>query len=228
MNVQRQPGANIIATADSIRQMLPQLTESLPKSVKVTVLSDRTTNIRASVRDTQFELMLAIALVVMIIYLFLRNIPATIIPGVAVPLSLIGTFAVMVFLDFSINNLTLMALTIATGFVVDDAIVVIENISRYIEKEKPLAAALKGAGEIGFTIISLTFSLIAVLIPLLFMGDIVGRLFREFAVTLAVAILISAVVSLTLTPMMCARMLSQQSLRKQTAFPAPASGCLTA
>ncbi len=165
MNVQRQPGANIIATADSIRQMLPQLTESLPKSVKVTVLSDRTTNIRASVRDTQFELMLAIALVVMIIYLFLRNIPATIIPGVAVPLSLIGTFAVMVFLDFSINNLTLMALTIATGFVVDDAIVVIENISRYIEKgEKPLAAALKGAGEIGFTIISLTFSLIAVLI----------------------------------------------------------------
>ena len=221
MNVQRQPGANIIATADSIRQMLPQLTESLPKSVKVTVLSDRTTNIRASVRDTQFELMLAIALVVMIIYLFLRNIPATIIPGVAVPLSLIGTFAVMVFLDFSINNLTLMALTIATGFVVDDAIVVIENISRYIEKgEKPLAAALKGAGEIGFTIISLTFSLIAVLIPLLFMGDIVGRLFREFAVTLAVAILISAVVSLTLTPMMCACMLSQQSLRKQNRFSA--------
>ncbi len=148
MNVQRQPGANIIATADSIRQMLPQLTESLPKSVKVTVLSDRTTNIRASVRDTQFELMLAIALVVMIIYLFLRNIPATIIPGVAVPLSLIGTFAVMVFLDFSINNLTLMALTIATGFVVDDAIVVIENISRYIEKgEKPLAAALKARAK---------------------------------------------------------------------------------
>ena len=170
-------------------------------------------------RDTQFELMLAIALVVMIIYLFLRNVPATIIPGVAVPLSLVGTFAVMVFLDFSINNLTLMALTIATGFVVDDAIVVIENISRYIEKgEKPLAAALKGAGEIGFTIISLTFSLIAVLIPLLFMGDIVGRLFREFAVTLAVAILISAVVSLTLTPMMCARMLSHESLRKQNRF----------
>ncbi|PLL71634.1 multidrug transporter subunit MdtB, partial [Klebsiella quasipneumoniae] len=219
MNVQRQPGANIIDTADSIHQMLPQLTESLPKSVKVQVLSDRTTNIRASVRDTQFELMLAIALVVMIIYLFLRNVPATIIPGVAVPLSLVGTFAVMVFLDFSINNLTLMALTIATGFVVDDAIVVIENISRYIEKgEKPLAAALKGAGEIGFTIISLTFSLIAVLIPLLFMGDIVGRLFREFAVTLAVAILISAVVSLTLTPMMCARMLSHESLRKQNRF----------
>ncbi|HGF5682505.1 TPA: MdtB/MuxB family multidrug efflux RND transporter permease subunit [Klebsiella pneumoniae] len=219
MNVQRQPGANIIATADSIRQMLPQLTESLPKSVKVQVLSDRTTNIRASVSDTQFELMLAIALVVMIIYLFLRNVPATIIPGIAVPLSLVGTFAVMVFLDFSINNLTLMALTIATGFVVDDAIVVIENIARYIEKgEKPLTAALKGAGEIGFTIISLTFSLIAVLIPLLFMGDIIGRLFREFAVTLAVAILISAVVSLTLTPMMCARMLSHESLRKQNRF----------
>lgn len=219
MNVQRQPGANIIATADSIRQMLPQLTSSLPKSVQVKVLSDRTNNIRASVNDTQFELMLAIALVVMIIYLFLRNVPATIIPAVAVPLSLVGTFAVMVFLDFSINNLTLMALTIATGFVVDDAIVVIENISRYIEKgEKPMAAALKGAGEIGFTIISLTFSLIAVLIPLLFMGDIVGRLFREFAVTLAVAILISAVVSLTLTPMMCARMLSHESLRKQNRF----------
>ncbi len=219
MNVQRQPGANIISTADSVRQMLPQLTSSLPKSVQVKVLSDRTNNIRASVSDTQFELMLAIALVVMIIYVFLRNVPATIIPGVAVPLSLVGTFAVMVFLDFSINNLTLMALTIATGFVVDDAIVVIENISRYIEKgEKPMAAALKGAGEIGFTIISLTFSLIAVLIPLLFMGDIVGRLFREFAITLAVAILISAVVSLTLTPMMCARMLSHESLRKQNRF----------
>jgi len=219
MNVQRQPGANIIDTADSIRKLLPSLTESLPKSVNVELLTDRTTNIRASVSDTQHELMLAIALVVMIIYLFLRNVPATIIPAVAVPLSLIGTFAVMVFLDFSINNLTLMALTIATGFVVDDAIVVIENISRYIEKgEKPLAAALKGAGEIGFTIISLTFSLIAVLIPLLFMGDIVGRLFREFAVTLAVAILISAIVSLTLTPMMCARMLSHESLRKQNRF----------
>ncbi|UYU30758.1 MdtB/MuxB family multidrug efflux RND transporter permease subunit [Siccibacter colletis] len=219
MNVQRQPGANIIDTADSIRKLLPSLTESLPKSVEVKLLTDRTTNIRASVSDTQHELMLAIALVVMIIYLFLRNVPATIIPAVAVPLSLVGTFAVMVFLDFSINNLTLMALTIATGFVVDDAIVVIENISRYIEKgEKPLAAALKGAGEIGFTIISLTFSLIAVLIPLLFMGDIVGRLFREFAVTLAVAILISAIVSLTLTPMMCARMLSHESLRKQNRF----------
>lgn len=219
LNVQRQPGANVITTADSIQALLPQLTESLPKSVKLTVLTDRTETIRASVSDVQTELLLAIALVVMVIYLFLRNVPATIIPSVAVPLSLVGTFAVMYFLNFSINNLTLMALTIATGFVVDDAIVVIENISRYIEKgEKPLDAALKGAGEIGFTIISLTFSLIAVLIPLLFMGDIIGRLFREFAVTLAVAILISAVVSLTLTPMMCARMLSHESLRKQNRF----------
>ena len=216
LNVQRQPGANIIDTADSINRMLPALTASLPKSVELKLLTDRTTNIRASVNDVQFELLLAVALVVMIIYLFLRNLPATIIPAVAVPLSLVGTFAVMYFCGFSVNNLTLMALTIATGFVVDDAIVVIENISRYVEQgEKPLAAALKGAGEIGFTIISLTFSLIAVLIPLLFMGDIVGRLFREFAVTLAVAILISAVVSLTLTPMMCARMLSARSLRKQ-------------
>ncbi|MEQ4531632.1 MAG: MdtB/MuxB family multidrug efflux RND transporter permease subunit [Mixta sp.] len=219
LNVQRQPGANIIATADSIRSLLPELTASLPKSVEVKLLSDRTTNIRASVHDVQLELLLALALVVMIIYLFLRNVPATIIPAVAVPLSLIGTFAVLYLLGFSINNLTLMALTIATGFVVDDAIVVIENISRYIEQgEKPLAATLKGAGEIGFTIISLTFSLIAVLIPLLFMGDIVGRLFREFAVTLAVAILISAIVSLTLTPMMCARMLNAESLRKQNRF----------
>ncbi|WP_343462927.1 MdtB/MuxB family multidrug efflux RND transporter permease subunit [Pantoea sp.] len=219
LNVQRQPGANIIATADNIRALLPSLTASLPKSVDVKLLTDRTTNIRASVTDTQHELLLAMALVVMIIYLFLRNVPATIIPAVAVPLSLIGTFAAMYFLGFSINNLTLMALTIATGFVVDDAIVVIENISRYVEKgEKPMTAALKGAGEIGFTIISLTFSLIAVLIPLLFMGDVIGRLFREFAVTLAVAILISAVVSLTLTPMMCARMLSAESLRKQNRF----------
>ncbi|MDU4094474.1 MAG: efflux RND transporter permease subunit, partial [Pantoea sp.] len=219
LNVQRQPGANIIATADNIRSLLPELTASLPKSVEVKLLSDRTTNIRASVHDVQLELLLALALVVMIIYLFLRNVPATIIPAVAVPLSLIGTFAVLYLLGFSINNLTLMALTIATGFVVDDAIVVIENISRYIEQgEKPLAATLKGAGEIGFTIISLTFSLIAVLIPLLFMGDIVGRLFREFAVTLAVAILISAIVSLTLTPMMCARMLSAESLRRQNRF----------
>ncbi|GKX47637.1 MdtB/MuxB family multidrug efflux RND transporter permease subunit [Pectobacterium carotovorum] len=219
INVQRQPGANVITTTDSISKILPALKASLPNSVEVTTLTDRTTSIRASVKDVQFELLLAIALVVMVIYLFLRNAVATLIPSIAVPLSLIGTFAAMYFLGFSINNLTLMALTIATGFVVDDAIVVIENIARYIEKgEKPLNAALKGAGEIGFTIISLTFSLIAVLIPLLFMGDIVGRLFREFAVTLAVSILISAVVSLTLTPMMCARMLSHQSLRKQNRF----------
>ncbi|MFC0225154.1 MdtB/MuxB family multidrug efflux RND transporter permease subunit [Serratia aquatilis] len=219
LNIQRQPGVNVIATADSIREMLPELIKSLPKSVDVKVLTDRTASIRASVSDVQFELLLAVVLVIMVIYVFLRNVPATIIPSVAVPLSLVGTFAVMYFLGFSINNLTLMALTIATGFVVDDAIVVIENISRYIEKgEKPLDAALKGAGEIGFTIISLTFSLVAVLIPLLFMGDIVGRLFREFAVTLAVAILISALVSLTLTPMMCARMLSHESLRKQNRF----------
>ncbi|MEI7342425.1 MdtB/MuxB family multidrug efflux RND transporter permease subunit [Pectobacterium brasiliense] len=219
INVQRQPGANVITTTDSISKMLPALKASLPNSIEVTTLTDRTTSIRASVKDVQFELLLAIALVVMVIYLFLRNAVATLIPSIAVPLSLIGTFAAMYFLGFSINNLTLMALTIATGFVVDDAIVVIENIARYIEKgEKPLNAALKGAGEIGFTIISLTFSLIAVLIPLLFMGDIVGRLFREFAVTLAVSILISAVVSLTLTPMMCARMLSHQSLRKQNRF----------
>ena len=219
MNIQRQPGANVITTADNIRALLPALTASLPKSVTVSLLADRTVNIRASVSDVQFELLLSIALVVMVIYLFLRNAAATVIPAVAVPLSLVGTFAVMYMLGFSINNLTLMALTIATGFVVDDAIVVIENISRYIEQgEKPLAAALKGAGEIGFTIISLTVSLIAVLIPLLFMGDIVGRLFREFAVTLAIAILISAVVSLTLTPMMCARMLSYESLRRQNRF----------
>ncbi|WP_038911662.1 MdtB/MuxB family multidrug efflux RND transporter permease subunit [Dickeya dadantii] len=219
LNIQRQPGANVIATADHIRSLLPTLKASLPKSVDVALLTDRTTTIRASVDDVQFELILAIALVVMVIYLFLRNAVATLIPSIAVPLSLVGTFAAMYFLGFSINNLTLMALTIATGFVVDDAIVVIENIARYIEKgEKPLQAALKGAGEIGFTIISLTFSLIAVLIPLLFMGDIIGRLFREFAVTLAVSILISAVVSLTLTPMMCARLLSHHSLSQQNRF----------
>ncbi|MBS0910570.1 MdtB/MuxB family multidrug efflux RND transporter permease subunit [Tatumella sp. JGM118] len=219
MNVLRQPGANIIATADSIRALLPSLQSSLPDSVKLQLISDRTQNIRASVSDTQSELMLAIALVVMIIYLFLRNIPATIIPAVAVPLSLIGTFAVIYMLGFSVNNLTLMALTIATGFVVDDAIVVIENISRHIENGlSPLNAALKGASEIGFTIISLTISLIAVLIPLLFMGDVVGRLFREFAVTLAVSILISALVSLTLTPMMCARMLKEGTHHQQNRF----------
>ena len=219
MNVLRQPGANIIATADNIRALLPSLQSSLPASVKLQLVSDRTQNIRASVSDTQSELMLAIALVVMIIYLFLRNIPATIIPAVAVPLSLIGTFAVIYMLGFSVNNLTLMALTIATGFVVDDAIVVIENISRHIENGlSPLQAALKGASEIGFTIISLTISLIAVLIPLLFMGDVVGRLFREFAVTLAVSILISALVSLTLTPMMCARMLKGGTHHQQNRF----------
>src|SRR5207248_3614311 len=181
---------------------------SLPAAVDVAMLTDRTVTVRASVSDVQFELFLAVALVVMVIFLFLRSVSATIIPTVAVPLSLVGTFGVMYLAGFSINNLTLMALTIATGFVVDDAIVMIENISRYIEAgEPPLQAALKGAEQIGFTIISLTFSLIAVLIPLLFMGDVVGRLFREFAITLALAILISAVVSLTLTPMMCARLL---------------------
>jgi len=212
VNIQRQPGANVIEVVDRIKDLLPKLQASLPSGIQVTPLTDRTVTIRASVHDVQFELLLAVALVVMVIFLFLRNVPATIIPGVAVPLSLIGTFAVMYLADFSINNLTLMALTIATGFVVDDAIVVIENISRYIERgETPLKAALKGAEQIGFTIISLTFSLVAVLIPLLFMSDVVGRLFREFAITLAVAILISAVVSLTLTPMMCAKLLRPAS-----------------
>jgi multidrug efflux pump len=210
VNIQRQPGANVIEVVDRIKELLPKLQASLPLSIEVLPLTDRTVTIRASVRDVQFELLLAVALVVMVIFLFLRNIPATIIPGVAVPLSLVGTFAVMYLAEFSINNLTLMALTIATGFVVDDAIVVIENISRYIERgESPLKAALKGSEQIGFTIISLTFSLVAVLIPLLFMSDVVGRLFREFAITLAVAILISAIVSLTLTPMMCAKLLHQ-------------------
>jgi multidrug efflux pump len=208
VNIQRQPGANVIEVVDSIKELLPKLQASLPQNIEVLPLTDRTVTIRASVHDVQFELLLAIALVVMVIFLFLRNIPATIIPGIAVPLSLVGTFAAMYMAGFSINNLTLMALTIATGFVVDDAIVVIENISRYIERgEPPLKAALKGSEQIGFTIISLTISLVAVLIPLLFMGDVVGRLFREFAITLAVAILISAIVSLTLTPMMCAKLL---------------------
>jgi len=210
VNIQRQPGANVIEVVERIKELLPQLQAALPLNVEVLPLTDRTVTIRASVHDVQFELLMAIALVVMVIFLFLRNVPATFIPGVAVPLSLVGTFAVMYLADFSINNLTLMALTIATGFVVDDAIVVIENISRYIERgESPMKAALKGSEQIGFTIISLTFSLVAVLIPLLFMGDVVGRLFREFAITLAVAILLSAVVSLTLTPMMCARLLRQ-------------------
>ena len=208
VNIQRQPGANVIEVVDRIKKLLPQLKSALPLSIEVLPLSDRTVTIRASVDDVQFELMLAVALVVMVIFLFLRNLPATVIPGIAVPLSLIATFAVMYLAEFSINNLTLMALTIASGFVVDDAIVVIENISRYIERgESAYKAALKGSEQIGFTIISLTFSLVAVLIPLLFMGDVVGRLFREFAITLAVSILISAVISLTLTPMMCAKML---------------------
>ncbi|MCW5298198.1 MdtB/MuxB family multidrug efflux RND transporter permease subunit [Herbaspirillum lusitanum] len=219
VNIQRQPGANVIAVVDSIKKILPTLQASLPGAIDVHILTDRTTTIRASVDDVKFELLLSIVLVVMVIFVFLRNIPATIIPSVAVPLSLVGTFGVMYLAGFSINNLTLMALTIATGFVVDDAIVMIENISRYIEEGmEPLQAALKGAQQIGFTIISLTFSLIAVLIPLLFMGDVVGRLFHEFAVTLAVAILISAVVSLTLTPMMCARLLHHVPEEKQGWF----------
>ncbi|WP_321886945.1 MdtB/MuxB family multidrug efflux RND transporter permease subunit [Paraburkholderia bannensis] len=208
LNVQRQPGANVIKVADSIKAMLPALTRDLPSSVHVALLTDRTTTIRASVKDVQFELALAVALVVMVIFVFLRNVPATLIPSLSVPLSLVGTFAAMYLWGFSLDNLSLMALTIATGFVVDDAIVVIENISRHVEAGmKPLDAALKGSREIGFTIISLTVSLLAVLIPLLFMGDVIGRLFYEFAVTLAVAIVISALVSLTLVPMLCARLL---------------------
>ena len=211
MNIQRQPGANIIQVVDRIKQLLPQLTSTLPKSIQVSIVTDRTNTIRASVEDVQFELMLTVGLVVLVIFLFLRNFSATIIPSVAVPLSLVGTFGVMYMLGYSLNNLTLMALTISTGFVVDDAIVMIENITLYIEQgEAPMRAALKGAEQIGFTIISLTVSLIATLIPLLFMGDIVGRLFREFAVTLAVTILVSAVVSLTLTPMMCSRLLKHK------------------
>src|SRR5947208_3425637 len=210
VNIQRQPGANIISVVDRIQQLLPRL--QLAAGVKVSVLTDRTVTIRASVKDVEFELMLTIALVVMVIFLFLRNLRATLIPSVAVPLSLVGTFGVMYLLGYSLNNLTLMALTISTGFVVDDAIVMIENIDRFLEAgDSPLDAALKGAGQIGFTIVSLTVSLIAVLIPLLFMGDIVGRLFREFAVTLAVTILVSAFVSLTLTPMMSARLLRSKA-----------------
>ncbi len=219
VNIQRQPGANIIAVVDRIKKLLPQLRASLPASAELRILTDRTTTIRASVKDVEFELMLTIALVVMVIFLFLRNLAATIIPSVAVPLSIVGTFGVMYLLGYSLNNLTLMALTISTGFVVDDAIVMIENISRYIEDgESPLQAALKGSEQIGFTIMSLTVSLIAVLIPLLFMSDVVGRLFREFAITLAVTILVSAVVSLTLTPMMCSRILKDKSVRKETRF----------
>ena len=208
VNIQRQPGANIIEVVDRVKALLPQLQDAMPATVKITVLTDRTTTIRASVHDVQRELMTCIGLVVVVMFLFLRNLRATIIPSVAVPLSLVGTFGVMYLLGYSLNNLTLMALTISTGFVVDDAIVMSENIMRYIEEgQKPLAAALRGSQEIAFTIVSLSVSLIAVLIPLLFMGDIVGRLFREFAITLSVTILISAVVSLSLTPMMCARLL---------------------
>jgi multidrug efflux pump len=219
VNIQRQPGVNVIEVVNRIKNIIPQLKASLPGSVDVIMLTDRTTTIRTSVNDVQFELFLAIALVVMVIFLFLRNLSATIIPSIAVPLSLVGTFGAMYLFGFSINNLTLMALTISTGFVVDDAIVVIENIARYIEQGlSPMEAALKGSAQIAFTIISLTFSLIAVLIPLLFMGDVVGRLFREFAITLSVAILISAVISLTLTPMMCSKLLRHVPKEKQGRF----------
>jgi multidrug efflux pump len=219
LNIQRQPGANTITVVNSIQKILPQLKANLPASIKVTTMTDMTTSIQASVHDVEFELGLTIALVVMVIFLFLRSLRATFIPFVAVPLSLIGTCAVMYLLGYSLDNLSLMALTISTGFVVDDAIVMIENISRFLEEGMPpLEAALTGAEQIGFTIVSLTVSLVAVLIPLLFMGDVVGRLFREFAVTLAVTIVISAVVSLTLTPMMCSRILRHDPEEKQTRF----------
>jgi len=216
VNIQRQPGANVIETVDRIKELLPRLQASLPGSVSLATLTDRTVTIRASVRDVQLELALAVTLVVLVIFLFLRNVSATVIPSIAVPLSLVGTFAVMYLAGFTVNNLTLMSLTIAAGFVVDDAIVMIENIARYIELgDRPFDAAIKGSKQIGFTIISLTVSLIAVLIPLLFMREVVGRLFREFAITLAIAILISAVVSLTLTPMMCARLLKPEAQARQ-------------
>ena len=219
LNVQRQPGANTISVVKRIKALLPQLEVNLPAAVQVTMLTDLTSNIQASVDDVEFELMLTVGLVVMVIFLFLRNLPATIIPSIAVPLSLVGTFGAMYALGYSLDNLSLMALTISTGFVVDDAIVMIENISRYLEEgDSPMEAALKGAQQIGFTILSLTVSLIAVLIPLLFMGDVVGRLFREFAVTLAVTIIISAAVSLTLTPMMCSRILRHTPEEQQGRF----------
>src|SRR3989454_1061539 len=219
VNIQRQPGANIIGVVDRIERLLPQLKASLPSSIEITTLTDRTTTIRASVRDVEFTLVLTVALVVMVMFLFLRSLSATIIPSVAVPISIVGTFGVMYLLGYRLDNLSLMALTISTGFVVDDAIVMIENIARYIEAgESPLQAALKGSEQIGFTIVSLTVSLIAVLIPLLFMGDIIGRLFREFAITLSVTILVSAVVSLTLTPMMCAKLLHVAHPGTQTWF----------
>ena len=217
LNVQRQPGANVIQVVDRVKQLLPDLSSSLPSAAEVSILTDRTNTIRASVHDVEFELTLAVILVVLVIFLFLRSVAATVIPSLSVPLSLIGTLAAMYLFGFSLNNLSLMALTIATGFVVDDAIVMIENISRYVEQGMaPLEAALRGAGEIGFTIVSLTVSLIAVLIPLLFMGDVVGRLFHEFAITLAVTIIISAVVSLTLVPMMCAKLLRHRPPEQET------------
>jgi multidrug efflux pump len=219
VNIQRQPGANVIEVVNKIKELLPQLSATLPSAVEVKLLTDRTVTIRSSVRDVQIELLFSICLVVMVIFVFLGNIPATIIPSVAVPLSLVGTFGAMQLIGFSLNNLSLMALTIATGFVVDDAIVMIENISRYIEQgESPLAAALKGSKQIGFTIISLTISLLAVLIPLLFMGDVVGRLFSEFAITLAISIVISAIVSLTLTPMMCSKLLKHMKDADRSTF----------
>ena len=217
LNIQRQPGANVIQVVDRIKKLLPEVQSSLPAAADVTVLTDRTNTIRASVHDVEFELSLAVILVVLVIFLFLRSLPATFIPSLSVPLSLIGTLAAMYLLGYSLNNLSLMALTIATGFVVDDAIVMIENISRYIEEGMPpLEAALKGSAEIGFTIVSLTVSLIAVLIPLLFMGDVVGRLFHEFAITLAVTIVISAVVSLTVVPMLCAKLLRHHEAAEES------------
>ncbi len=216
LNVQRQPGANVIEVADRVKAILPQLQSVLPSSIEVKILTDRTETVRASVEDVEMTLGLTIVLVVAVIFVFLRDFRATLIPAVAVPLSLVGTFGVMYLLGYSLDNLSLMALTISTGFVVDDAIVMIENIARYIEEgEHPFEAALKGAKQIGFTIISLTVSLVAVLIPLLFMGGVIGRLFREFAVTLATAIGVSAVLSLTLTPMMCAYLLKAADKSKQ-------------
>src|SRR6201988_2170819 len=219
INVQRKPCANIIAVVDRIQTVLPEILAALPAAVNVSVMSDRTVTIRASVADVEFELALAVVLVVLVIFVFLRTLPGTIIPSLSVPLSLVGTFGAMYLLGFSLDNLSLMALTIATGFVVDDAIVMIENIARYVESGMdPLEAALRGSEQIGFTIISLTISLIAVLIPLLFMGDVVGRLFHEFSITLAVTIVISAVVSLTLVPMLCARLIRHRSLRERSSF----------
>ncbi|MEE4464253.1 efflux RND transporter permease subunit, partial [Azotobacter chroococcum] len=219
INIQRQPGANVIQVVDSIKALLPGLRDSLPGAVELEVLADRTQTIRASIEDVQLELVLSVALVVLVSFVFLRNLAGTLIPSVAVPLSLIGTFGVMYLAGFSLNNLTLMALTIATGFVIDDAIVVVENIQRHLENgEPPLQAALKGSAEIGFTVVSLTLSLIAVLIPLLFMGDVVGRLFREFSITLAVSILVSMFVSLTLTPMLCAYLLRHIPAQEESRF----------